>query len=334
MTTQRFNINTVKRSETPLVEFTKKIIFRGKEKTIEKGLNHTTIDIHEIETFDGIFYPIREYCNLIDLVLDPEWVSPYSIEILKDLVFEDEAIVDAVQLIVYLLCPATKEIISLKKFSINAIEGREEIVFKDIDLNDFKEKIEVHSNISRVKGHSVSDQLIADKKYFILNENKVISIYIDEVEAPGGDHLDIRSEDIGKYLFKLQDWQDDPYNHPTFFYNSNFEKYIKGGDYYNSVKLFLMMSLVIFAEDNLKWILFGRNFNETDEYHRSVQEFLLKILDMKKSEFDEIIDIDNIEEKVTKYIELSQLLVDKIQVFNVSYKTLFKNFIDMELKTD
>jgi hypothetical protein len=333
MTIQRFSVDTVKRA-APLIEFRKNIVFKGMNDSIQKGLNDLTIDIHEIETPEGKNLPIREYCSVIDLELEPEWVKQESKDVLSSLIFEDEALEDTVELNVYLLCVSTKEIIDLKKFNIRDINGQNNLIFKDIDLSLYSEKIEIHSSLVRNQGRNSDGSMLADRKKSILCENKIIQIYIDEVDAPGGNHLDIRGENLGGLLFNLKNWNSEPLSHPAFLYNDEFDKYIKGGDHYDSVQLFLMMSLVMYADNILKWVFFSKSFNESDDYHGAMLDFLLQILNVKRSDLIDILDSDDTHTKMESYLNYSNTLIEKIQISNISYKSMFEKFISSELKSN
>lgn len=331
MTTHRFNINTLEKSKGPLVEFRKEIFFVDNESTIEKGPSNTTIDLHKIELQEGGEKLLRDFSRIITIKLHPEWVDNNSKVNLEKLIHNEEILENTVILNTYIFCQSTKKIIDIVKTKISAIDRNEPIIFSEIDLYNIEGKIIISSNFSRLKSHSDTDTIIADRKNSILGENTDIVLYLDEVDSLGGDHLSIQPAELGKILFKISDWIKSETDTPKLLYHSSFEKYIKGGDYYSSVQLFLMMSLIIYSESNLKWFLFGNNFDEKKEYHNSVKDFIAKMLNMKKNELNDIQSLDD-NKKIDKYLELSQMLIENIQISTISYKTIFKQFIEEELK--
>jgi hypothetical protein len=331
MTTQRFKIKTLEKSKGPLVEFNKEIMFSDNGLIIKKDVNNLTIDIHSIEINEGEDKLVRDFSSKIVIKLFPEWIDENSKKNLNKLIHQDEILEKTVVMYAYIYCPSLKKILDIKKVNISVIDNNFPIIFNDIELKNIEGKLIVSSNISRIKSHSDTDLLIADKKNSILCQNDDISIYVDEVDKPGGDYLNIQPEALGKLLFKMSDWTKKESDSPKLFYDSSFEKFIKGGDYYNSVQIFLMMSLIIYSENCLKWYLFGNNFNENDDYHNSIKDYLAKILNIKKNELNEIQSLDE-NQKIKKYIEISKLLNENIQISTISYKSMFKKFIDEELK--
>jgi hypothetical protein len=331
MTTQKFKINTIQILDHPPIEFRKVITLIPENRKLEKGLNDLVIDLHQIEQREGEFIPLRDKCKYINLDLTPEWTKSTVKDSLTKLIFNDEHLEEIVVLNVILLASDTRDVIDLKKLTIGDIESNSEICFSNIDVNKYHGKIEVQSNISRIKGHATKNGIIADRKHFILGVNKNITIYLDEVSSIGSNYLDIIPEDLGRLLFRIRDWQEPGIDHPQFLFNSEIEKYVKGGDYFLSIQNFLMMGLIIYSDFNLKWILFSENFSESDEYHLSIVDFISKILDYKKADILNLAKLD-IEDRLKEYFKLSKFLLEKIQDSNINYKTKMKEFIDNDLK--
>lgn len=331
MTTQIFKINTIQKLDHPPIEFRKVITLIPENRKIEKGLSDLVIDLHHIEQREGEFILLRDKCKSININLIPEWANSAVKDSLKEIIFDDEDLAEIVIVNIYLLALETRDVIDLKKLTISDIESKSEICFSNIDVNKYHGKIEVQSNISRIKGHASKNGLVADRKHFILGENKNISIYLDEVSSIGNNYLDIIPEDLGRLLFRIRDWQEPGTDHPQFLFNSEIEKYVKGGDYFLSIQNFLMMGLIIYSDFNLKWILFSENFSESDEYHLSILDYISKILDYKKAEILDITKLD-IEDKLKEYLRLSKLLLEKIQDSSINYKMKMKEFIDNDLK--
>lgn len=147
MTTQKFKIKTVDRLEIPPVEFRKVISLFPNDKKIDKGLNDSVIDLHQIEKSEGEFIPLRDYCNYFDLMLIPEWSDNDIRESLLKIIFDDENLEETIIMNLYLLSSDTKEIIDLQKINLKDIDINKGIHFNNIDPNKYHGKIEVHSNL-------------------------------------------------------------------------------------------------------------------------------------------------------------------------------------------
>jgi hypothetical protein len=331
MTAQKFKIKTIECLDFPLVEFRKIISFKDKDYEIEKGLNDQVIDIHNIELNESTVLPLRKYSKSMNLKLIPEWVENNAMQKLKKVIFDNETVEETVVLNIYLLYPDTKKIVELKKISIQEINQNKQINFDEINLDEIKEKLIIQSNFTRNIGNSSNQTLKADKKFSILATNREIRIYTDEVDAPGGDYLDIGPYELENLLFKIEGGFNGNLKRPKLLYHKAFDKYFKSGDYYKSVQLFLLMGLVVFSDYNLKWILLSEEFDQNNSEHMPVLEFICKILNIKKTEFIKILELDQ-NEKLSKYLEMSQSLQEKIQINEINYKSFFQKLIKSELK--
>lgn len=331
MTVQKFRIKTVKRLETSPVEFKKTIVLSSGKK-VEKSFNDYVIDIHSIEAREGLFEPIRDNSSFFDLVLLPEWSTAKAKDLLREVIFEDEIVEDALILNVFLIATESKEVIELRKVRLTDIDSSKEIRFMNIDPNKYFGKIELQSSIVRTKSHPFGKSLLADRKYAIVAENNSIAIYLDEVISIGSNYLDIMPASLGRLLFRIKDWQESGVDHPQLLYNSELDKYLRGGDYYNSVQNFLMMALIVYSDHNLKWILFSNNFSEVDEYHLSIVDFIAKLINIKRADLIEKSKLE-CDEKLREYLIISKELLECIQDADVNYKQMLKAFIERDIKS-
>ena len=160
MGVKKFGIKTYNFFQQPVVEYKKKVydkdghalhISPGKSNPEIRDFTSFGVDIHEIEGKEKSI-PIRELTDSIAIELIPDWVDKDDFdETIRSIINESERPEEILRVAIRLVCPKLNYVIDSRKISLDHITEKKPIKFSSIDLNDVVDKVEVQSELIRVK---------------------------------------------------------------------------------------------------------------------------------------------------------------------------------------
>lgn len=329
MGTNRFKIKTFESFLTPVVEFKKRVydssgdilqISPGKNNSLERGENSFSIDIHEINQKDDSKINIRNLTEQITIELIPDWCNKKTFENnLPNILNKGENPEETLELIIRLVCPKINFVIESKRIKIFDISLNKPIRFAPFELDDIIGKVEVQSELIRVKNSNPTNPIIAFAGFTILSKNRSISFYIDEIDDIGRNALSIIPGETKDKMFIMKNSKELSTEPPKLIYNNQFEEFFNNGDEYLTVQAIMIMVGLPYCEQILKWIIFGTPDYEKKE-HITLIKFIGELCDKKESELKLITTETNNDEKIQEYLDLSNSIFDNIQNLGSGWK--------------
>lgn len=343
MSTVHLDIKTFESFSGPVVEFKKRIydqdgkpllISPGKVNPYEKGGNSLSINIHEIDTGNDSKALLRDITESISIDVTPDWINKVSFENkLPDILNTDEEGNQVLALAVRLVCPKINFVIESLNISLADIYTNKPIRFKPFSLDDVVGKVELQSELLRVKSSNPSKPTVAFSSYTILSKNKPVSFYIDEIDDVGGNFLAlIPSDDLRDRIFEFQDKNIGGSEIPKLLYNKQFKKFFNNGDNYKTVQAIMILIGLPYCERILQWAIFGKpNFDRKD--HASAMKFIAEICDFKESDLETIWKLDDARRK-DEYLKYSGRLFENIQSLGSGWRKMLYQIVQDEKRTD
>lgn len=339
MGTQKFPIKTFESFSNAVVEFKKRIydskgnqlkISPGKANPFERGENSFSIDLHEIELEDSLMVELRRLTDSIQIELIPDWVSKAAFEEkLPKIINSGENSKDVLALAIRVVCPVLNLVLESKRVPIEDVNSGKPIKFKAISLNDVVEKVEIQSELVRVKNSNPTKSTIAFSTLTILAKNKTESIYIDEVKDIGDSALPIVPGDTKDKMFVMKNIHQFGVEPPRLIYHRQFESFFNNGDDLKTVQTLMILIGLPYCELLLKWIIYG-NPNFEKKEHISIVKFIGELCDKKESELELIRKESNEAKKTEEYLKLSSLIFENIQGLGVGWKKMLLQLIKTE----
>lgn len=339
MGTKKFEIKTYESFSGPVVEFKKIVhdqngnvllISPGKENPNERGYNSFSIDLHEIEHGDEKF-PIRKFTESIFIELLPDWINKSSFDLeLNRIINKGEIAQDTIALSVKLICPRLNFVIETKRITISDISVQNPIKFKPLNLIDIVGKVEVQSELIRIKSSNPFNSTKAFSNLNVLSRNRSIAFFIDEIDDIGGTALPILPGDTKDKMFIIKN---DTYGTepPILIYHNQFKDFFNNGDDYKSVQLIMILVGIPYCDQLLKWIIFG-NPNYEKKENKVIIKFIGEICDKREQELKEITDETDESKKREEYLKLSNSVFANIQSLGGGWKRMLFNIVQNEKK--
>ena len=339
MGTQRFNIKTFESFTSPVIEYKKRVydstgstlpISPGKVNPQERGENSFSIDIHEIIKEDDTKINIRKLTEEITIELIPDWVNKAGFESkLPKILNKGETPDETLALIVRLVCPKINFVLESRRILITDVSYNKPIKFKSFQLNDIVGKVEVQSELVRIKSSNPTNPTLAFSSLTILSKNRSIIFYIDEVDDVGGNALPIAPGDIKDKMFVMKNLKKLGGEPPRLIYNKQFEDFFNNGDDYKTVQIIMILIGLPYCEQLLKWIIYGNPDYEKKE-HLVIIKFIGEICDKKESELELITKEANEGKKSEEYLQLSNSIFENIQNIGIGWKKLLYQIVKNE----
>lgn len=337
----KFDIKTYESFSAPVVEYKKKVydkdgnaltISPGKENITERGYNSFTIDIHEIEGGDDNKTSIRKITESISIELLPDWVNRPGFEsALPKIINKGETAKEVLALAIRLVCPKINFVIESKRLSIAEISDKKPIKFKQFNLNDVVGKVEVQSELVRVKSSNPTTSTIAFSNLTVLSRNKTIVFYVDEIDDVGGSALPITEGDTKDKMFVMKNLKKLGTEPPALVYHKQFKDFFNNGDKYETVQIIMVMIGMPYCEQLLKWIVYG-NPNYEKKEHKVIIKFIGEICDKRENELKEITIETDEKKKTIEYLRLSNLIFENIQNMGYGWKKTLYEIVQNEKK--
>ncbi len=339
MGSQKFNIETFESFLSPVIEYKKRVydsngnmlhISPGKAISTERGESSFSIDIHEINKEDDTKESIRTLTEEITIELIPDWVNKDGFESkLQKILNKGESPDETIALTIRLVCPKINYVIESKRVSITDIYYNKPIKFKPFQLIDVTGKVEVHSELVRIKSSNPTNPTIAFSNLTILSKNRIITFYIDEVDDIGGNALPITPGDIRDKMFLMKNSKKLSVDPPRLIYNKQFEAFFNNGDDYKTVQVIMVLIGLPYCEQLLKWIIYGNPDYEKKE-HLVIIKFIGELCDKKESELELITKEVNEGKKTEEYLHLSNSLFENIQSMVTGKKKILYQIVKNE----
>lgn len=341
MGTKKFGIKTFESFTTPVIEFEKKVydhdgnalpITLGKEEPTVRGFNSFSIDIHEIEEDEENKKPIREVTDSITVELIPDWVNKTGFDdTVNDFLNKGEKADEILALAIRLVCPRINYVVESKRVSLKAITERKPIKFSDIDLNDVIGKVEVQSELIRIKNSNPTNSQIAFSNLTVLSRNRNVAFYIDEVEDVGGNALPIMPGDTGNKMFVMKNLNPLGVEPPTLVYHKKFKNFFNSGDDYETVQCIMLLIGLPYCEQLLKWIIFGKPDYGKEE-HQVIIKLIGELCDSREKDLEEITNEADDSKRAQAYLKLSSLQFENVQGMGRGWKKMLRQIVENEKK--
>ncbi len=339
MGTHNFHIKTFRSFDSSVIDFSKRILDKddnimiispGKTDPYSRNHNSNSISIHEIHDINNNAINLRDFTESIKIELTPNFVNKktFDTSILKILNANEDPY-DTIAVSINATCPKLNYVIDSRTIPLKDIENMTSILIGPILLNDIVGKIEIESELIRIKNSNQGAYEIANSRYTILAINKTISVFIDEVEEIGGNSLVIEPANLGEKLFAFKNINPLGIELPTLEYNEELKSYFSNGDKYKTVQAILMIIGYPYMENLLKWIIFGRPDFKKDS-HLSVIKFISEICEKHEDEIEELNIESDLEIKLKGYFLLSNKLFENIQEISKTWKGIASNLITNE----
>ena len=234
-------------------------------------------------------------------------------------------------LTVRLVCPKLNFVIESKRLSLSDISDRKPIKFKPFTLNDVIGKVEVQSELVRVKSSNPTTSTIAFSNLTVLSRNKTIAFYVDEIDDVGGTALPIIEGDTKDKMFTMKNLGNLGTEPPTLIYHKQFKTFFNNGDEYKTVQVIMIIIGMPYCEQLLKWIVYG-NPNYEKKEHKVIIKFIGEICDKRENEFREITIETDEKKKTMEYLKLSNLIFENIQNMGYGWKKALYEIVQNEKK--
>lgn len=339
MGSKKFEIKTYESFATPVVEYKKKVydkdgialpISPGKDNIHERGENSFSIDIHEIIGDDDSKVSIRKKMESISIELFPDWINKSVFESkLPKILNKGENPNDALALVVRLVCPQINFVIESKRVSIYDISEKKRIKFQLFNLNDVVGKVEVQSELVRIKNSNQTNPTIAFSSLTILSRNRTITFYVDEVDDIGSNALPLTPGDTKDKMFVMKNLKKLGIDPPNLIYHKQFKDFFNNGDEYKTVQTIMILVGLPYCEQLLKWIIFGMPDYEKKE-HKIIIKFIGELCDKREKELEEITNEADEGKKSIEYLKLSNLVFENIQNMGSGWKKMIYQIVQNE----
>ena len=242
---------------------------------------------------------------------------------------KDEDPYEVLELSVRILCPSLSYVYEAKALSLKAIDDQKPIIFNDINLDDVKGNLRVSSELVRKKKHKPSNNPIAFSKYSVLAKNDSITFYVDETDVVGGNRLQIHPAETGNHMFRFKNSSKNSVRPPVLEYHKDFEAFFNAGDEFKSVQSILLLIGFPYLDRLLRWIVFG-NPNFDDPEHMAIVKFIAELCEIKSSELQDLSYSGEENDKITKYLGLSDEIFMEIQTLQSGMKKMLYSIITSE----
>ncbi|MDF3078640.1 MAG: hypothetical protein K0S09_2529 [Sphingobacteriaceae bacterium] len=338
MGSQKFEIKTYQCFTSPVVEYIKRVydlsgnilpISPGKETPTARGYNSFSIDLHEIRRSDEGTIPLRELSLAIIIELLPDWVDRLKFESdLPKILNNGEDANSSLALTIRLVCPKLNFVIESRIISITDIYSKTPIKFHPFYLDDVVGKVEVQSELVRVKHTTPSGPTLAFSNLNILARNRSVSFFIDEVDDIGGTALPILPGDTKDKMFVIKNSSltDGP---PVLIYHKQFKDFFNNGDDYETVQAIMILIGLPYAEQLLKWVVYG-NPNYEKKEHKALIKYIGELCEIREYELKSITEEADELKKRDEYLKLSACIFDAVQNVGSGWKKMLYNIVRNE----